>query len=62
MELISCMSAFNPKNSFSSFDTQKLHRLVDFYPKDIFGTDLLKLELQLDNFIADIKKMFYLKE
>jgi hypothetical protein len=62
MELISCMSAFNPKNSFSSFDTQKLRRLVDFYPKDIFGTDLLKLELQLDNFIADIKKMFYLKE
>jgi hypothetical protein len=61
MELISCMSAFNPKNSFSSFDTQKLRRLVDFYPKDIFGTDLLKLELQLDNFIADIKKMFYLK-
>jgi hypothetical protein len=56
MELLSCMSAFNPKDSFASFDAQKLRRLADFYPKDIFGTDLLKLELQLGNFIADIKK------
>jgi hypothetical protein len=56
MELLSCMSAFNPKDSFASFDAQKLRILADFYPKDIFGTNLLKLELQLGNFIADIKK------
>ena len=48
MELLSCMSAFNPFNSFASFDAQKVRRLAEFYPKDIFGSELLKLELQLD--------------
>ncbi|RLM80141.1 uncharacterized protein C2845_PM12G08020 [Panicum miliaceum] len=51
MELLSCMSALNPSNSFASFDAQKVRRLAEFYTKDIFGSDLLKLELQLDNYI-----------
>jgi hypothetical protein len=51
MELLSCMTAFDPSNSFASFDAQKVHRLAEFYPNDIRGTDLLKLELQLDNYI-----------
>jgi hypothetical protein len=56
MELLSCMSAFNPSNSFASFDTQKLCRLAEFYPDDIKGTNLQKLELQLDNYIDDIRQ------
>ena len=51
MELLSCMSAFNPFNSFASFDAQKVRRLAEFYPKDIFGSELLRLELQLDTYI-----------
>lgn len=51
MELLSCMSALNPSNSFASFDAQKVRRLAKFYPKDIFGSDLLKLEMQLENYI-----------
>jgi len=51
MELLSCMSVLNPSNSFASFDAQKVRRLADFYPKDIFGSELLKLELQLDTYI-----------
>src|SRR6266540_831897 len=35
MELLSCMSAFNPSDSFASFDAQKVHRLAEFYPNDI---------------------------
>jgi len=50
MELLSCMSVFNPSDSFASFDAQKIRRLAEFYPNDISGTDLLKLELQLDNY------------
>src|SRR5438105_8239767 len=55
MELLSCMSAFNPSNSFASFDTQKVRRLAEFYPNDIPCNYLLKLELQLDNYIYDMR-------
>ncbi|XP_004954797.1 uncharacterized protein LOC101785022 [Setaria italica] len=51
MELLSCMSALNPSNSFASFDAQKVCQLAEFYPKDIFGSELLKLGLQLDTYI-----------
>ncbi|WVZ55239.1 hypothetical protein U9M48_005925 [Paspalum notatum var. saurae] len=43
MELLSCMSAFSPADSFSFFDAQKIRRLAEFYPKEIFGSNLLKL-------------------
>jgi len=33
MELLSCMSALNPSNSFASFYAQKVRRLAEFYPK-----------------------------
>ncbi|XP_004986856.1 zinc finger MYM-type protein 1-like [Setaria italica] len=56
MELMSCMAAFNPSNSFESFDAQKLRRLAKFYPKDFSNNNLLRLELQLDNYIDDIRK------
>ena len=56
MELISCTSVFNPSNSFGSFDAQKVHRLVEFYPNDIKGHDLMKFELQLDNYIDDVRQ------
>nr|XP_034600022.1 zinc finger MYM-type protein 1-like [Setaria viridis] len=56
MELMSCMAAFNPSNSFKSFDAQKLRRLAKFYPKDFSNNNLLRLELQLDNYIDDIRK------
>jgi hypothetical protein len=49
--LLSCMTAFDPSNSFAAFDAHKVRRLAEFYPNDIRGTDLLKLELQLDNYI-----------
>ncbi|XP_072147817.1 uncharacterized protein [Setaria viridis] len=56
MELLSCMSAFSPSNSFASFDAQKVRRLAEFYPKDFSNNDLLKLELQLDNYIDDMRR------
>jgi hypothetical protein len=56
MELLSCMSAFNPSDSFSVFDAQKVRRLAGFYPDDIKGNDFLKLELQHDNYIDDVRQ------
>ena len=56
MELLSCMSAFSPSNSFASFDAQKVRRLAEFYPNDISGNHLLKLEFQLDNYIDDMRR------
>jgi hypothetical protein len=56
MELLSCMSAFNPSDSFSAFDAHKVHRLASFYLDDIKGNDFLKLELQLDNYIDDVRQ------
>ncbi|XP_072149495.1 uncharacterized protein [Setaria viridis] len=56
MELLSCMSAFSPSNSYASFDAQKIRRLAEFYPKDFSNNDLLQLELQLDNYINDMRR------
>jgi hypothetical protein len=56
MELLSCMAAFDPSNSFASFDAQKVRRLAEFYPNDISSTDLLKLDFQLDNFIDVLRE------
>ncbi|XP_066351354.1 uncharacterized protein [Miscanthus floridulus] len=56
MELLSCMSAFSPSKSFASFDAQKLHRLAEFYPNDFSNNNLVQLELQLDNYIDDVKR------
>ncbi|KAM3244191.1 hypothetical protein ACQJBY_055857 [Aegilops geniculata] len=55
MELLSCMSALNPANSFAAFDAQKVRRLVEFYPKDFSSADFIHLELQLDNYIDDMR-------
>jgi hypothetical protein len=56
MELLSCMSALDPSNSFASFDAHKVRKLADFYPDDMSSTDLLKLDLQLDNCIDGIRE------
>ena len=35
MDLLICMAALNPSNSFASYDAQKVMRLAKFYPDDI---------------------------
>ena len=37
------------------FDAQKLRRLAEFYPKEFSNNNLLKLELQLDNYINNMR-------
>ncbi|XP_071726935.1 uncharacterized protein [Rutidosis leptorrhynchoides] len=47
-ELLSCMSALNPRDSFSMFDSSKLIRLCEFYPKDFNSTDMIEFENELE--------------
>jgi hypothetical protein len=53
MELLSYMTALNPSNYFASFDAHKVRR---FYPNDFSSSDLLRLEMQLDNYIDDMRR------
>ena len=55
MELLVCMSALNPMNSFASYDRDKVLSLANFYPNDFSSTDLMRLSFQLDNFIDDMR-------
>jgi len=54
-DLLICMSSFNPKDSFASFDKDNLVKLAKFYPKDFSVTDLRRLTYQLGNFIVDMR-------
>ena len=56
MDLLICMAALNPSNSFASYDAQKVMRLAQFYPNDISSVELIRLEFQLDTFIDDMIK------
>jgi hypothetical protein len=56
IELLICMAALNPLNSFASYDAQKVTRLAKFCPNDISSPDLIRLELQLEIFIDDMIK------
>jgi hypothetical protein len=54
-ELLICMSSFSPKDSFATFDKEKLIKLAKFYPKDFSMIDLRRLSFQLGNFIIDVR-------
>jgi hypothetical protein len=56
MDLLICMVALNPSNSFDYYDAQKVMRLAKFYPNDMSSPDLIRLELQLEIFIDDMRK------
>jgi hypothetical protein len=57
MVLFSCMTTLNPSNSFALFDTHQVCRLAEFYPNDFSNSDLLRLEMQLDNYIDDMRRV-----
>ena len=55
MELLVCIFALNPRNSFETFDKEKVLNLANFYPNEFSSTDLMRLPFQLDNFIDDMR-------
>jgi hypothetical protein len=51
------MTALNPSNYFASFDAHKVCRLAEFYSNDFSSSDLLRLKMQLDNYIDDMRRV-----
>ncbi|XP_071740112.1 uncharacterized protein [Rutidosis leptorrhynchoides] len=51
----SCMSALNPRDSFSMFDASKLLRLSHLYPKDFNNVEISELEQQLDIYHHNVR-------
>ena len=61
-DLLLCMACLNPSYSFVAFDKEKLICLAKFYSFDFFGTGILALDSQLQNFIFDMcSNDFYLE-
>jgi hypothetical protein len=54
-ELLLCMACLNPSNSFCVFDKQKLIHLAELYPSDFSESDLMALDIQLQNYIVDLQ-------
>ncbi|CAN6699015.1 unnamed protein product [Malus baccata var. baccata] len=54
-ELHLCLACLCPADSFSAFDSQKLLRLAQFYPKDFSMNELVILKIQLETYIMDMR-------
>ncbi|CAN6693287.1 unnamed protein product [Malus baccata var. baccata] len=54
-ELLLCLACLCPADSFSAFDSQKLLRLAQFYPKDFSMNELVILKIQLETYIMDMR-------
>ena len=56
MKLIwSCLLVWHA-NSFASFDKEKLLRLAEFYEKDFTDNDFIRLRIELQFFVNDMRK------
>ena len=49
------MTCLNPSNLFCAFDKQKLIRLAKLYPSDFSESNLIALDIQLQNYIVDMQ-------
>ncbi|XP_071687709.1 uncharacterized protein [Rutidosis leptorrhynchoides] len=54
-ELLSCMSALSPRDSFSMFDTSKPIKLCELYPKDFNSTDMIELDYELEMYHHSVR-------
>ncbi|XP_039060486.1 uncharacterized protein LOC120204474 [Hibiscus syriacus] len=56
IELLTCMASLSLLDKFSSFDKQKILRLVELYPDEFTSVNRLALDDQLDNYIVDMRR------
>ncbi|XP_071727748.1 uncharacterized protein [Rutidosis leptorrhynchoides] len=54
-ELLTCMATLNPRDSFSLFDSKKLKRLCELYPKDFTSSEMIELEVELDMYYHNVR-------
>ena len=55
IELLTCISCLDPRDSFIAFDKQRLVQFARFYPLEFDEIDLLTLEDQLENYVEDLR-------
>nr|KYP47883.1 Zinc finger MYM-type protein 1 [Cajanus cajan] len=53
-ELLLCVACLNPRDSFSTFDKEKLIRFAQFYSSEFSPVELLALDNQLENYFIDV--------
>nr|KYP46931.1 hypothetical protein KK1_031413 [Cajanus cajan] len=54
IELLLCVACLNPRDSFSTFDKEKLIRFAQFYSFEFSPVELLALDNQLENYFIDV--------
>ncbi|XP_076912634.1 uncharacterized protein LOC143571004 [Bidens hawaiensis] len=54
-ELLTCIACLDPRDSFQTFDREKLLRLAELYLDDFSGFELGQLRIQLDRYISNMK-------
>ncbi|XP_024960417.1 zinc finger MYM-type protein 1-like [Cynara cardunculus var. scolymus] len=55
-ELLTCMAALNPHNSFCAFDPSKLLRLTEFYKDDFSRLEIMTFEHELNLYIHNVQQ------
>ncbi|KAL8171907.1 hypothetical protein V2J09_023711 [Rumex salicifolius] len=55
IEVLTCISCLDPKNSFSKFNESKLHRLAELYPLDFSSCDQMELMHKLMVWILEMR-------
>ncbi|XP_049382946.1 uncharacterized protein LOC125847356 [Solanum stenotomum] len=55
IDLLHGIACLNPINSFSSFDSKKIMRMVELYPNDFDEFNMDTLENQLASYIVDVR-------
>lgn len=56
IDLLHCISCFDPRNQFSNFNVDKLLHLAELYPEDFSDSDRMYLPNQLKSFLHDIRR------
>ncbi|XP_076915661.1 uncharacterized protein LOC143575091 [Bidens hawaiensis] len=54
-ELLTCIACLDPRDSFQTFDREKVLRLAELYSDDFSGFELGQLRIQLDRYISNMK-------
>ncbi|KAI3702819.1 hypothetical protein L6452_28571 [Arctium lappa] len=55
-ELLTCMAALNPRDSFCAFDPSKLLRLTEFYPDDFSSVEIMTFKHELNHYIDNVQQ------
>lgn len=56
MQLVFLLQISGKWRKMEIFDSNKVYRLAEFYSNDLFSSDLIRFEMQIDNYSGDTSK------